>query len=81
MRVLGTATETTETPEEWYTRISSEAKEFERKAAGFPRHFNQLKECLERIAPALERQGVKITFKRTKRARQITITQPPPSND
>lgn len=81
LRILGAASSTTETPEEWYTRISAEAKDFEKKAAGFPRHFNQLKESLERIAPALERQGVTVTFKRTKRARQITITQIPPSSD
>lgn len=53
------------TPDELFDKIEVEAKEYEKSSRGWPSAPNRMKSIIERIAPALERQGVSVSYKRS----------------
>ena len=74
LRVMGSADRIEETPQALFLKMQAEAtNEYERKADGWPKHHNQLKEVLERIAPALDRLGVRVEHKRTNGKRLLVL--------
>lgn len=60
---IATTTEQKLTPEELYTRLNAEAKDYEKNSRAWPGAPNKLKSPIERLAPALERQGVRVGYK------------------
>lgn len=71
LRVMGSADSLEETPQDLFLKMETAAKDYEKKADGWPKHHNQLKEALERIAPALDRLGIRCEAKRTKEKRLL----------
>ncbi len=57
------------TPEKLFERIGAVAKDYEKSARGWPTAPNRMKASIERLAPALERQGVAVAYKRIMGAR------------
>lgn len=73
VKVLGNANRITESPQELYTKICAEAGEVGKRTKGFPDHHNQLKETLERLAPALDRLGIRVDTRRANGKRLFDV--------
>jgi energy-coupling factor transporter ATP-binding protein EcfA2 len=73
LRVLGSMTEMSETPQDLFLKLTAMASEHDKKITAWPKHHNQLKEILERIAPALDRLGVRVEFRKTNGKRVVKL--------
>jgi putative DNA primase/helicase len=65
LRLLANTPKLEETPENLFLKLTAAATEYDRNSQGWPKHHNQLKELIERIAPALDRLGLRAGYKKT----------------
>ena len=77
MRLLGDGDEIKDTPSDLYLKLCATAKDYEKAANGWPKHHNQLKEAMERIAPALDRLGIRSEYKRSNTKRILRVWRTP----
>jgi hypothetical protein len=73
LRMFEDTNEIRDTPLGLFLKLQTYATDYDRASSEWPNHHNQLKEIIERIAPALDRMGIGAECKKSGGTRRIRV--------